>query len=71
MGDPVKAEDALWSIQWAAESAEYSRHTTNIDFENTKVIDDLTLELAIFESNVFFLNDLSRIQVTAKKTQPS
>lgn len=67
-GDPVKAEDALWSIQWAAESAEYSRHTTNIDFENTKVIDDLTLELAIFEPNVFFLNDLSRIQVTAKKT---
>lgn len=67
-GDPVKAEDALWSIQWAAESAEYSRHTTNIDFENTKVIDDLTLEIAIFEPNVFFLNDLSRIQVTAKKT---
>ena len=67
-GDPVKAEDVLWSIQWAAESAEYSRHTTNIDFENTKVVDDLTLELAIFEPNVFFLNDLSRIQITAKKT---
>ncbi|MDE7048808.1 MAG: ABC transporter substrate-binding protein [Lachnospiraceae bacterium] len=67
-GDPVKAEDVLWSIQWAAESAEYSRHTTNIDFDNTKVVDDLTLELAIFEPNVFFLNDLSRIQITAKKT---
>ena len=67
-GDPVKAQDVLWSIQWAAESAEYSRHTTNIDFENTKVIDDLTLEIVIFEPNVFFLNDLDRIQITAKKT---
>ena len=67
-GDTVKAQDVLWSIQWAAESAEYSRHTTNIDFENTKVIDDLTLEIVIFEPNVFFLNDLDRIQITAKKT---
>ena len=67
-GDPVKADDVLWSIQWASESAEYSRHTTNIDFENTKVIDDLTLEIVIFEPNVFFLNDLDRIQITAKKT---
>ena len=67
-GDTVKAEDVLWSMQWAAESAEYSRHTTNIDFDNTKVVDDLTIEMAIFEPNVFFLNDLSRIQITAKKT---
>lgn len=67
-GDPVTAEDVLWSLEWAAESAEYSRHTTNIDFENTKVTGDYSLELAIYEPNVFFLNDLSRIQITAKKS---
>lgn len=67
-GDPITASDVLWSYQWASEQAEYIKHTSWIDFDNTTVIDDLNIEFGITTMNYYILNDLSRVAVTAKKS---
>lgn len=67
-GNPVTAADVLWSIQYAADSPEFMRHTQNINFDETEILDDYTIQIAINTPNVLFLNDLSRIDITSEKS---
>lgn len=67
-GNPVTANDVLWSLKYASESPEFMRHTQNINFDDTEVLDDYTIQIAINTPNVLFLNDLSRIDITAEKS---
>ncbi len=55
-----------FSLELARDSAEFSRHTTNIDYDNIEVVDDYTIILPLVEQNVLTWNDLTRIDIVSQ-----
>ncbi len=43
-----------FSLEYAKDSAEFARHTTNIDYDNIEITDDYTMVIPILQQNVLF-----------------
>lgn len=65
-GKKLTASDVKFSLELARDSAEFSRHTTNIDYDNIEVVDDYTIILPLIEQNVLTWNDLTRIDIVSQ-----
>ncbi len=42
-GKKLTTEDVKFSLEYAKDSAEFARHTTNIDYDNIEITDDYTM----------------------------
>ena len=65
-GKKLTTEDVKFSLEYAKDSAEFARHTTNIDYDNIEVTDDYTMVIPILQQNVLFWNDITRIDIVSK-----
>ncbi len=65
-GKNLKASDVKFSLELARDSAEFARHTTNIDYDNIEIVDDYTIILPLKEQNVLTWNDLTRIDIVSQ-----
>ena len=65
-GKKLTTEDVKFSLEYAKDSAEFARHTTNIDYDNIEITDDYTLVIPILQQNVLFWNDITRIDIVSK-----
>ncbi|MCQ5387573.1 ABC transporter substrate-binding protein [Hungatella hathewayi] len=65
-GKKLTTEDVKFSLEYAKDSAEFARHTTNIDYDNIEITDDYTMVIPILQQNVLFWNDITRIDIVSK-----
>ncbi|MCD7968061.1 MAG: ABC transporter substrate-binding protein [Clostridiaceae bacterium] len=65
-GKNLTTEDVKFSLEYAKDSAEFARHTTNIDYDNIEITDDYTMVIPILQQNVLFWNDITRIDIVSK-----
>lgn len=62
MGDHYTAHDAVYSISWGCDTKALASYVSSvIDLDNTKAIDDYTLQIGLKASNPFFLLELARL----------
>lgn len=67
-GNQITESDVLFSFEKALETSEYGRHAKNVDFENSYVVGDLNLVIAILAPSAFFYNGLSRVSIVSQKS---
>lgn len=65
-GKNLTTEDVKFSLEYAKNSAEFARHTTNIDYDHIEITDDYTMIIPILQQNVLFWNDITRIDIVSK-----
>lgn len=65
-GKKLTTEDVKFSLEYAKDSAEFARHTTNIDYDNIEITDDYTMVIPILQQNVLFWNNITRIDIVSK-----
>lgn len=65
-GKKLTTEDVKFSLEYAKDSAEFARHTTNSDYDNIEITDDYTMVIPILQQNVLFWNDITRIDIVSK-----
>ncbi|WP_373262860.1 ABC transporter substrate-binding protein [Hungatella hathewayi] len=65
-GKNLTTEDVKFSLEYAKDSAEFARHTTNIDYDNIEITDEYTMVIPILQQNVLFWNDITRIDIVSK-----
>ena len=65
-GKKLTTEDVKFSLEYAKDSAEFARHTTNIDYDNIEITDDYTMVIPILQQNVLFWNDITRIDIVSE-----
>ena len=58
LGDPFTANDILFSFQWGNETAALAQYFNFFDMDNTKVVDDYTIDLAVKAPYPFLTLDL-------------
>ena len=62
MGDHYTAKDAVYSIQWGYDTPALASYVSSvIDIDNTKALDDYTVQIGLKASNPFFILELARI----------
>lgn len=64
--NPITAEDVLFSMNLYTTDASYGQYVQHIDFEKTKVIDDMTLDLYFADTNAFAFSQLAGVRVVTK-----
>lgn len=65
-GRKLTTEDVKFSLEYARDSAEFARHTTNIDYDNIEITDEYTMVIPTLQQNVLFWNDITRIDIVSK-----
>ena len=65
-GRKLTTEDVKFSLEYARDSAEFARHTTNIDYDNIEISDEYTMVIPTLQQNVLFWNDITRIDIVSK-----
>lgn len=58
-GDPFTADDVIYTWNWNNETGSLKSYYSFFDYENTKAVDDYTVDLAVKEPYPFLLIDLA------------
>ena len=59
MGDPMTANDVMFSFRWNAETAKMASYYSFIDIDKCKVVDDYTFDLVTTEPYPYLISSLS------------
>lgn len=70
-GQTLSAEDVLFSLQLAKDSANFSRNAKYMDLDNAQIVDDLTLIVPLEQKTVFLEDDLAKIEIASKEAYES
>lgn len=66
-GQTLSAEDVLFSLKLAKDSANFSRNAKYMDLDNAQIVDDYTLTVPLQERTVFLEDDLAKIEIASKE----
>ncbi len=67
-GEEFNAEDVIFTLNYAATNENWATYFTKVDLENSKAIDDFTVEIAFSEPDGIFMPSLSMVMPILDKT---
>lgn len=67
-GKDFTASDVLYSMTMYAQDSQKKQNVKNVDLENTKIIDDYTIEIALTQPDAYFMSCLARCVMIHEET---
>lgn len=67
-GEEFNSEDVIFTLNYAATNENWATYFTKVDLENSKAIDDFTVEIAFTEPDGIFMPSLSMVMPILDKT---